>query len=203
MSSAVEPDNLAQALDAAIRRFNGRSPVTEQVRYHFGRAEGRPLRMELVLAVAAAEGGTPEDALDAACAVEILHHYAQVHEAVAAGGSDGVPGRFGVPHGINAGDALCALAYLQLVAQPRRSPERTVAMTRALHEADYAMCAARADGADTTAVLLGAACELGALAAGGDPARAGAWGRLGRSYGARRDGLAPTAQVRTLLDLAR
>jgi geranylgeranyl pyrophosphate synthase len=203
MSSAVEPDSLLQSLDAAIRRFDGRSPVTEQVRFHVGTTAGTPLRMQLVLAVAAAEGAHPEAALDAACAVEILHHCALVHADVAAGGERGVPARFGLAHGINAGDALSALAYLQLVTAPTRPPERTVAMTRVLHEANYALCAARAAGESADGVLLGAACELGALAAGGDAARARAYARFGRSFGAERVGIEPNEAVHTLLDSAR
>lgn len=206
MRSAVEPDSLSRALAAAIRRYDGRSPVTEQVRYHFARYAGEaPLRMQLVLAVAEAEGVEPESAIEAACAVEILHHCALVHEAVANDVEpDTVPGRFGLAHGINAGDALCALAYLQLVSQPVRPAKRTVAMTRVLHEANYAMCAARAGGTDAAAVLLGAACELGALAAGADEARARGYARLGRSYGDETvTGIDPGSHVRGLLDAAR
>jgi geranylgeranyl diphosphate synthase type I len=82
-----------------------------------------------------------------------------------------------------------------------RPAERTVAMTRALHEANLAMCAGQ--GRDIafevearvtmddyvamitgkTAALFGAACEIGALAAGVDPMRAGAYGQLGAAYG--------------------
>ncbi len=73
-----------------------------------------------------------------------------------------ISAHFGIAHGINAGDALSALAYLQLLVDPAvdRPAEQTVAMTRALQEANYAMCGG------TPGALLGAACELGALAAG-------------------------------------
>jgi len=87
--------------------------------------------MELVLAVAQAEGGA-ERAADAAAAVAILHQYARVHADVGEVSGPSVSAHFGIAHGINAGDALSALAYLQLLVDPavERPPEQTVAMTR-------------------------------------------------------------------------
>jgi len=181
MRSVVEPDSLAAALEAALRRFDGASPVTEQVHYHF--SESDPTRrndarqwMELVLAVAQAEGGA-ERAADAAAAVAILHQYARVHADVGEVSGPSVSAHFGIAHGINAGDALSALAYLQLLVDPavERPAEQTVAMTRALQEANYAMCGG------TPGALLGAACELGALAAGASPERAQTYRRIGRA----------------------
>lgn len=199
MSSAVKADRLDAALDAAVRRFDGASPVTAQVHRHFGAGAraGRDVHMHLVLAVVTAEGGRLDDALDVACAVEVLYNATLVHADLQAGR----PSPFGLAHGINAGDALCAMAYLQLLDEPvRRPPERTVLMTRALHAANYASCAghaaeiafARAGFAtaadylrmlDGTSALFAVACELGALVAGAAPERAQAYARLGRSYG--------------------
>jgi geranylgeranyl diphosphate synthase, type I len=143
--------------------------------------------------VAEAEGGRPEDALDAACAVEIVYQFSLVHDDIEDGasvrsGRDAVWSKFGLAHAINAGDALCAVAYLALLegAAPR-SPEQTVAMTRVLLEAQLAMCGAQArtiaGGAiDAKVALLGAACELGAVSAGAGSERANAYARLGRAY---------------------
>jgi len=154
--------------------------------------------MQLVLEVAAAEGASPDVAVDAACAVEILHHSTLVH----AGVQHGIPSPFGLAHAINAGDALCAMAYLHVLDGPaQRAPERTVLMTRVLHAANFALCAglaaeiaferAGAAGADEyramvegQAALFAAACELGALAAGAPPERAAAYARFGRDYAA-------------------
>jgi geranylgeranyl diphosphate synthase type I len=153
----------------------------------------RRLCLRLALAVAEAEGGRPEDALDAACAVEIVYQFSLVHDDIEDGipvrsGRDAVWSKFGLAHGINAGDALCAVAYLALLegAAPR-SPEQTVAMTRVLLEAQLAMCGAQARtiaGAaiDAKVALLGAACELGAVSAGAGSERANAYARLGRAY---------------------
>jgi geranylgeranyl diphosphate synthase, type I len=194
MHSAVNRHSLENALAAAIRRFDGASPVTPQVHDHFGLAgagEGDDrLRMQLVLEVAVEEGAAPGAALDAACAIEILHQYALVHEDLVANRArrherETLWSRFGLAHGINAGDALCAMAYLQLLAgEVDRSPERRVAMTRVLQDAHYAMCAGRRPDLGFAAVpLFGAACQLGALAAGAGDERAGAYARLGRNYG--------------------
>jgi geranylgeranyl diphosphate synthase type I len=193
-------DSLEAALEAAIRRFDGTSPVTSQVHHYFGYADdgaaaNARLHMQLVLEVVAEEGGRFEDGLDVACAVEILHNSTLVHDTVEAG----VP--FGLAHGINAGDALCAMAYLQLLEGPaRRAPEKTVLMTRALQEANFALCAGQAQEiafarAGTIepdaylamiggkAALFAAACELGALVAGASPERAQAYAGLGRTSG--------------------
>lgn len=198
----VMADSLEAALEAAIRRFDGTSPVTPQVHHHFGYAGDaagahQRLRMQLVLEVVAEEGGRIADALDVACAVEILHNSTLVHDAV----DDGAGSSFGLAHGINAGDALCAMAYLQLLeGPPRRSPEQTVLMTRALQEANFALCAGQAQeiafGRDGSvepdayvamiggkAALFAVACELGALVAGAPPERTQAYARLGRTSG--------------------
>jgi geranylgeranyl diphosphate synthase type I len=200
MSSPDKADSLEAALEAAIRRFDGTSPVTPQVHHHFGYAGDAPgvharLRMQLVLEVVAEEGGRISDGIDVACAVEILHNSTLVHDRVEAAAP------FGLAHGINAGDALCAMAYLQLLEGPaRRAPEQTVQMTRALQAANFALCAGQAqeiafehDGSVASdaylgmiggkAALFAVACELGALVAGAAPERTQAYARLGRMSG--------------------
>lgn len=202
MSLAVKADSLEAALEAAVRRFDGTSPVTQQVHAYLGTtgdgvcANSRS-RMRLVLEVVAEEGGSLDDAVDVACAVEMLHCSTLVHDSV----EDPARSRFGLAHGINAGDALCALAYLQLLEGPaRREPASTVEMTRALQAANFSLCAGQAqevafarhgaivDAAylamiEGKAALFAVACELGAFAAGAACARAHAYGALGRLYG--------------------
>ena len=173
----LKADDLEAALEAAIRRFDGTSPVTPQVHYHFGyagdaAAAHKRLRMQLVLEVVAEEHGNAAEGVDVACAVEILHESTVVHDTV----ESGAWSRFGLAHGINAGDAVSAMAYLQLLeGPPRRAPEQTVLMTRALHAANFELC-----GGDKTAIFA-VACELGALVAGASPERARAYARLGRT----------------------
>jgi geranylgeranyl diphosphate synthase type I len=209
MHSVVNPASLEAALDDALRRFDGASPVTAQVHHQLGidraaqEARGR-FRMRLVLEVAAEEGAPAESALDFACAVEMVHQAALIHDDIAAGMHERATRatiwrHFGLAHGINSGDALAALAYLHVLTPSARSAAETVRATRILHQATYAMCAGRAreialsgttaEIADVVAMidardaaLFGAACELGALAAkAGD--RAAAYERLGRSCG--------------------
>jgi geranylgeranyl diphosphate synthase, type I len=183
------------------------------IRYHFGYDDasgarcGKRLRPRLLLQVAQAEGGCIEDALDAGVAIELLHNYSLIHDDIEDGdalrhGRDTVWSRFGVPHGINAGDAMCGMAYLALLHnEAGLPPERLVAMLRVLHEANLKMC--EGQGLDMhferlpsvsqtryfemiagkTGALFAASCELGALAAGAGQARVAAWAALGRAYG--------------------
>lgn len=213
MHSVVSQSSFERALEAAITRYDSTAPITAMIRYHFGYApagehiSGKRLRPMLLLAVASEEGGSIEDALDAACAIEILHNYSLVHDDIEDGdrtrhGRDTVWAKWGTAHGINAGDSLCAISYLALLeSDVPRPAERTVAMTRALHEANLAMCAGQGrdiafevEGrvtmdeyvamiAGKTAALFGAACEIGALAAGAESSRARAYAELGSTYG--------------------
>jgi geranylgeranyl diphosphate synthase type I len=202
---------LADAVTALTAQFA--SPVAEQVAWHFGigtgdvAPSGKRLRPRMLLHVALDEGGTFEQALDAALAIELLHNYSLVHDDIEDGdelrrGRQTVWARYGLAHGINAGDAVCAVSYLTLLRNGGGSPpERVLAMARVLQSANLAMCAGQAydlefesasavslddylamiDG--KTAILFGAACELGALSAGSDPIRARAYAELGRAYG--------------------
>ncbi|HYZ15887.1 MAG TPA: polyprenyl synthetase family protein, partial [Candidatus Acidoferrum sp.] len=210
MHSPPALDSLETALERAVSRFDDTSPAAEQIRYHFGFGEarrGKRLRSRLVLEVAEEEGGAPDDAIDAAIAVEVIHEFSLIHDDIQDGdrlrrGRETVWSRFGLAHGINTGDALCAVAYLALFeGTVKRPAERTIAMSRALLEAHLAMCAGqgrdiafeteprvtmddyRAMIGGKTATLFGAACELGALAADASPDRAAAYARLGRAYG--------------------
>jgi len=200
-------------LARAIERHGGTSPVYEMICYHFGYDEagavrwGKRLRPRLLLQVVQAEGGRIEDALDAGVAIELLHNYSLVHDDIEDGdamrhGRATVWSRFGVPHGINAGDAMCGMSYLALLHnEAGLPPERMVAMLRVLHEANLKMC--EGQGLDMhferlpnvsltryyemiagkTGALFAASCELGALAAGAAQPRVAAWAALGRAYG--------------------
>jgi geranylgeranyl diphosphate synthase type I len=202
-------DRLARALD----RHRGNSPIYEMIRYHFGYEDGalgrtgKRLRPQLLLRVALEEGGAVEAALDAAAGIEILHNYSLVHDDIEDNdklrhGRTTLWARHGVAHGINAGDALCAMAYLALLQnEANLPPDRVNKMMRVLHEANLAMC--EGQGLDIgfesqpfvtldqylemiagkTAALFAASCELGALSAGADPARARTYAALGRAYG--------------------
>jgi len=183
------------------------------VRYHFGYDEagkaqtGKRLRPQLLLRTALEEGGTIECALDAAVAIEILHNYSLVHDDIEDGdelrhGRTTIWAQFGIPHGINAGDALCALSYLTLLHEEAVVPSgRVLEMLGVLHAANLQMCVGQGLDisfetrslvsmdeylemiAGKTGALFSASCELGALAAGCSPERAKQYGKLGRAYG--------------------
>ena len=204
---------LEEAVTALLVPMEG-SPIGEQVRWHFGIGvvgggprRGKRLRPRLLLNAALEEGGTFEQAIDAAVAIECVHNYSLVHDDIEDGdelrhGSETVWARYGVAHGVNAGDSMCAVSYLALLRNTAALPaERIVGMMQVLHAANLGMCAgqgydigfeaaanvtideylAMIDG--KTAALFGAACELGARAAGASEDRAGAYGELGRCYG--------------------
>jgi len=213
------PAQLLERFERALEDILGaflapveRAPVAEQIRWHFGFGHpdgrrGKRLRPRLMLQIALDEGGTFEGVLDAALAVECLHNYSLLHDDIedrdeVRHGRQAVWARFGLAHGINAGDSMCAVSYLALLRNSGAlPPDRLNHMLRVLHEANFAMCvgqsydlefeAARHVTMDAylamiegkTATLFGAACELAALSAGAGRDRAAAYGELGRVYG--------------------
>jgi len=191
----------------------GSSTVPDLLSYHFGYGEygpvrrGKRLRPNIVLRVAQDEGLDPERALDAAAAVEILHNYSLVHDDIEdrdelRRGRPTLWAKFGLAEALNAGDAMCAVSFLTLArAMPAHPAKGVLEMIEALHAAHLRMChgqsldlqfesEGRVDLADyqtmidgKTAALFGAACELGALSAGGDAAAVASYRQLGAAYG--------------------
>jgi geranylgeranyl diphosphate synthase type I len=181
--------------------------------YHFGYGEygpaktGKRLRPRLLLRVTESEGGSLENALDAAAAVEILHNYSLVHDDIEDNdelrrGRRTVWAVYGIPQALNAGDALCAISFLALTnSVSRHSDERVLRMVRALHEAHATMCDGqsmdlayeRAPQVDLaaynrmigakTAALFGASSQLGALCAPCDDDAVVRYRELGRAFG--------------------
>ena len=213
MTSGTALDDLETALEHAIERLDDGSPAGAQIRYHFGFDDGRPrrgkrLRSRLALEVAEEEGAVGSAALDAAVAIEIIHEFSLIHDDIQDDdrlrrGREAVWSRYGLAHGINAGDSLCAVAYLALLEGEAPLDARCkLQMSRALLNAHLAMCAGQARDiafetaehrvtmdeyramiGGKTAALFGVACELGALAAGAGDERARAYAHLGRAYG--------------------
>jgi geranylgeranyl diphosphate synthase type II len=122
-----------RALEEHLRRA-GEAPRTLAEAMHYSlMAGGKRLRPILALASSEAVGGTPEDALDAAVAVEMIHTYSLIHDDLPAMDDDdfrrGRPTshkKFGEAIAILAGDALCAEAF-RAAAQNRRGREVEVA----------------------------------------------------------------------------
>ncbi|HKW94166.1 MAG TPA: farnesyl diphosphate synthase [Methylomirabilota bacterium] len=125
----------AGAVDAALDRFL--PPETDRpeslhkaMRYSVF-AGGKRLRPVLVIAGAEAVGGTAEQVMPSACAMELIHTYSLVHDDLPAMDNDdfrrGVPTNhkvFGEAIAILAGDALLTLAF-RLVAENARLSRAT------------------------------------------------------------------------------
>jgi len=107
------------ALSQTLERHGSSAPsaLIEAMRYSL-MAPGKRLRPMLVMLACQALGGTDEQALPAACAVEMVHTYSLIHDDLPAMDDDdlrrGLPTchkKFGEAMAILAGDALLTLAF--------------------------------------------------------------------------------------------
>jgi len=105
-------------------------------------AGGKRLRPALVLAACEAVGGGPEDALDAACAMECIHTYSLIHDDLPAIDDDDLRrGRptchkvFGEAVAILAGDALLTKAFEIVSAGSGRDAAAVVGAIREMSRA--------------------------------------------------------------------
>jgi geranylgeranyl diphosphate synthase, type I len=145
---------------------------------------GKAIRPAFALACARAAGGDPSSAVPAAVATELVHDFSLLHDDV----MDGDLTRrhqpaawtvFGTGQAILVGDALLALAVEQLASQNAPATAMRVLATAVRElcagqsadvafeersDVDVAECLAMVEG--KTGALLGAACQLGAMAAG-------------------------------------
>lgn len=207
---SFDPASYLQALDREMRAVVTPSdplvsPFYDMLQYHLGWRDehfqpvaansGKRLRPLFCLLTAEALGSDWHAALPAAAAVEILHNFSLVHDDIE--DNDRVRRHrptlwtlVGVPHAINAGDALFMLAQRTLVRLPDGgvSAERTVRVSRIFQDA----CLRLVEGqfldmhaeslpatdetyylrmiAGKTAALLGAAAAIGAAVATDDSA---------------------------------
>ena len=185
MDSALE---LVEAKLSEIFSELGSRPASlhEAMRYAVG-SGGKRVRPLLCIAAAEAVGGSREDAVYPACAVEILHNYTLVHDDLPAMDGDrlrrGKPTlwvKYGQANAILAGDALLSLAFQVAVKSPRNAAQIVSVLARAgvgvvqgqvedlAIGSDGAVSAADADFIyrHKTADLFAAAVLSGALAAG-------------------------------------
>ncbi len=124
---APEVDALRQRIDDALDRYTQLDQdcpdhLREAIRYCL-LAPGKRLRPLLVLTANQICGGQIEDALPAACAVEMIHNYSLIHDDLPAMDDDelrrGRPTchiKFDEATAILAGDALIPLAFETIVA---------------------------------------------------------------------------------------
>jgi geranylgeranyl diphosphate synthase, type I len=173
-----------RTLPASMRRIAG---------YHLGwwdrdgtpvtTGGGKAIRPTLVLLCSAVVGGSPREAVPAACAVELVHNFSLLHDDV----MDGDLTRrhrptawsvFGIGSAILAGDALLTLALDVIAASGHPAAGSTMrTLSAAVQElvdgqctdmefeqrstVDVAECEGMA--ASKTAALMSAACTLGAV----------------------------------------
>ena len=155
-------------------------------------AGGKRIRPVICVKFCEAAGGDPETALDAACAIEMLHTYSLIHDDLPCMDDDDYRrgklsnhAKYGEFVATLAGDALQAAAFETLV-KSNLPPERIVAAAAALSEAAgaHGICGGQyldlsGEGKPLsraavekihslkTAALISAAAKIGVIAAGG------------------------------------
>src|ERR671919_337665 len=157
MRTADELREAAEAYLASLSFAPELGRLEETLRYAL-ESGGKRVRPVLCLAVAEAAGGSVEDALPAAAAVELVHTFSLVHDDLPALDDDderrGRPSAhvaFGEAVALLAGDALLAEAFTLALSYP------TPAVARELAEATIGMI--RGQYLDVT----GAAADLASL----------------------------------------
>lgn len=202
-------------IELVDQRLDALLPGTDQIpgRLHEAMryaclAPGKRIRPSLVLASAQAVGGRVEDALDAACAVEMVHAFSLIHDDLPAIDDDALRrGRptchivYGEGLAILAGDALFGLAF-ETLSHARTEPAIAVAALRSLSVAVGSLGLVGGEVVDVmsegvpvdaetlsiihrrkTGALIRCACELGALFGGADAAQLAAIKAYGESIG--------------------
>ena len=117
---------IESALDRVLPRATERPETLSAAMRWAVEGGGKRIRPQICLAAAEAVGGTAEDALMPACAVELLHSYTLIHDDLPAMDNDAerrgkasVWAKFGEANAILAGDALQALAFATAARSPR------------------------------------------------------------------------------------
>lgn len=117
---------ITRALERALPTASDPPPVIHEAMRYSVLGDGKRIRPILTLAAAEAVGGALEEAIPAACAVELVHAYSLVHDDLPAMDDDdlrrGRPSchkQFGEAIGILTGDALLTLSF-ELLARPAR-----------------------------------------------------------------------------------
>lgn len=181
--------------------------LLEAMRYSL-LAGGKRIRPVMTLAFCAAAGGRAEDALEFACALEMLHTYSLIHDDLPCMDDDdlrrGKPTNhivFGECTAVIAGDALQSASFETILKAPLDAEKRAAAALMLAEAAGaYGMCAGqqldmegeskRLDVSDTerinrlkTAALIKAAAGMGCIAAGGTKAQLAAAGAYAEALG--------------------
>ncbi len=171
-------------------------------------APGKRLRPVLCLAASVAVGGQIEDALDAGCAIEMVHCFSLIHDDLPALDDDdlrrGLPTchvKYGEAIAILAGDALFSLAFHTMTGLTS-PPERVVKAIRSLTRATGSDGLVAGEAMDLlsegkpveletliaihrmkTGALISASCEIGAILGGGSASQIEALREYGEQIG--------------------
>jgi geranylgeranyl pyrophosphate synthase len=205
--------HIDHALDAVLSDHPALDPRLDAACRHALLLGGKRLRPALVCAGCEAFGGRPETGARAGTAVELIHAYSLVHDDLPAMDDDAlrrghptVHVQFDEATAILAGDALLTLAFEVLAGDPglgHLPAEQRLAMIARLGRAagaagmvggqalDMAATGSEVDEAGLmrihagkTGALIGAAVDLGALAAGvRDPSTLASLTRFGDALG--------------------
>lgn len=197
-----------RALERALPKASDDPPVIHEAMRYSVLGEGKRIRPILTLAACEAVGGALEEALPAACAIELIHAYSLVHDDLPAMDDDderrGRPSchkRFGEAIGILAGDALLTYSF-ELLARQQTRPAvwRQITETLARAAGTLGMVggqvvdvqfAGKTPDAKTqdyivtrkTGALIAAAVAMGGLAGGATGARQARLARYGECIG--------------------
>ena len=200
----------SQALSEWLDRYAQPAPKLHEAMRYSLESRGKRIRPALVLASNRACGGAEEQALPAACAIEMVHTFSLIHDDLPGMDNDdlrrGVPTNhkvFGEGMAILAGDGLLSLAF-ELLSEEIRSAELAVALIGELARATgpAGMIGGQAmdlefDAASTTdqlgeinavheaktAALIRCACRMGGLCGEADEQELAVLGRFGHVIG--------------------
>ena len=133
-----------RALESLLKTSDKPDRILEALTYSL-MAGGKRIRPVLCVAAAEAAGGNPEDALPAACALEMVHTYSLIHDDLPAMDDDAL--RRGKPTchmafdeatAILAGDALLTLAFQTLASIELSNAEQAAKWLRVIRLISYA-----------------------------------------------------------------
>ena len=133
-----------RALESLLKTIDKPDRLLEAMTYSL-MAGGKRIRPVLCVAAAEAVGGNPEDAVPAACALEMVHTYSLIHDDLPAMDDDAL--RRGKPTchmafdeatAILAGDALLTLAFQTLSCIELSNAEQTAKWLQVIQLISYA-----------------------------------------------------------------
>jgi len=133
-----------RALESLLKTADKPDRILEAMAYSL-MAGGKRIRPVLCVAAAEAVGGNPEDAVPAACALEMVHTYSLIHDDLPAIDDDilrrGKPTchmAFDEATAILAGDALLTLAFQTLASIELSNAEQAAKWLRVIRLISYA-----------------------------------------------------------------